>query len=100
MGRLKRYFTLFRIFISGGGYSRAEYLKKKKYFKSMGEHCYLQPWNFGTEPYMISFGENVHIASGVTFVNHDITALMFRYMEKIRTIKNVKDQSRLAIMFL
>lgn len=36
MGRLKRYFTLFRIFISGGGYSRAEYLKKKKYFKSMG----------------------------------------------------------------
>ena len=81
MGRLKRYFTLFRIFISGG-YSRAEYLKKKKYFKSMGEHCYLQPWNFGTEPYLISFGENVHIASGVTFVNHDITALMFRYMDK------------------
>lgn len=31
---------------------------------------------------MISFGENVHIASGVTFVNHDITALMFRYMDK------------------
>lgn len=81
MGRLKRYFTLFRIFISGGD-SRAEYLKKKKYFKSMGEHCYLKPWNFGTEPYMISFGENVHIASGVTFVNHDITALMFRYMDK------------------
>lgn len=82
MGRLKRYFTLFRIFIKGGGYARAEYLKKKRYFKSMGEHCYLQPWNFGTEPYMISFGENVHIASGVTFVNHDITALMFRYMDK------------------
>ena len=82
MGRLKRYFTLFRIFIRGGGHARAEYLKKKRYFKSMGEHCYLQPWNFGTEPYMISFGENVHIASGVTFVNHDITALMFRYMDK------------------
>ncbi|MEE0415043.1 MAG: DapH/DapD/GlmU-related protein [Dialister sp.] len=31
---------------------------------------------------MISFGENVHIASGVTFVNHDIAALMFRYMDK------------------
>lgn len=30
---------------------------------------------------MISFGENVHIASGVKFVNHDITALMFRYMD-------------------
>lgn len=30
---------------------------------------------------MISFGNNVHVASGVTFVNHDITALMFRYMD-------------------
>lgn len=80
MGRFTRYFELFRIFVRGG-YSRAEYLKEKHYFKSIGEHCYLQPWNFGTEPYMISFGNNVHVASGVTFVNHDITALMFRYMD-------------------
>lgn len=50
MGRIGRYLTLFRIFACGG-YSRAEYLKKKGYFKSIGEHCYLQPWNFGTEPY-------------------------------------------------
>lgn len=32
MGRINRYLTLFRIFIRGG-YSRAEYLKKKNYFK-------------------------------------------------------------------
>lgn len=30
---------------------------------------------------MISLGNNVHVASGVTFINHDITALMFRYMD-------------------
>ena len=82
MSRISRYLMLFRILICVGGYSRAEYLKKKHYFKTIGEHCYLQPWNFGTEPYMISFGNNVHVASGVTFVNHDITALMFRYMDK------------------
>lgn len=81
MGRLNRYFTLFRIFIMRGGYVRATYLKKKKYFKSMGEHCYLQPWNFGTEPYLISFGDNVHVASGVTFINHDISAFMLKYKE-------------------
>lgn len=56
-------------------------MKKKQYFKSMGEHCYLQPWNFGTEPKMISFGDNVHVASGVTFINHDISVFMLRYME-------------------
>lgn len=63
--------------------SSAEYLKKNHYFKPIGEHCYIQPWNLGTEPYLISFGENVRIASGVVFANHDITALMFRYMDKI-----------------
>ena len=31
---------------------------------------------------MISFGNNVHIASGVTFVNHDVTAYMFENMDK------------------
>lgn len=37
---------------------------------------------------MISIGNNVHVASGVTFVNHDITALMFRYMDNTEKYKN------------
>lgn len=81
MNRLSRYVLLLRIFVRGGGYSRAEYLKRKKYFKSVGEHVYLQPWNFGTEPHMISFGDNVHVASGVKFINHDISVLMLQHME-------------------
>lgn len=32
-----------------GGDSRAEYLRKKHYFKCVGEHCYLQPWNYGNQ---------------------------------------------------
>ncbi len=79
--RLKRYVMLLRIFLAGGD-SRAEYLKKKHYFKSIGEHVYLQSWNFGTEPELISFGDNVHVASNVNFVNHDITCMMFNYMDK------------------
>lgn len=79
--KAKRLLTLFRIFIRGG-YERAEYLKKKKYFKYIGEHCYLQPFNFGTEPERISFGNNVHVASGVTFITHDISSFMFSYMDK------------------
>ena len=89
MKRLKRYFFMLRILLRNG-YKRAEFLKKKQYFNKIGEHCYLQPWNFGTEPNMISFGDNVHVASGVTFINHDITALMFRYMEKNQSIQERK----------
>ena len=36
---------------------------------------------------MLSFGDNVHVASGVTFVSHDITAMMFRYMDRNDDIK-------------
>ena len=81
MGRLSRYVFLLRTFVRGGGYRRAEFLKKKHFFKAQGEHCYLQPWNFGTEPHMISFGDNVHVASGVTFINHDVSVFMLRHME-------------------
>lgn len=64
-----------------GGYTRSEYLKKIGYFGSIGEHCYLQPWNFGTEPNDVYLGNNVHVASGVTFINHDVSVFMLRYME-------------------
>lgn len=81
MRRLMRYLFFLRTFFHGGGYSRAEFFKKKHYFKAQGEHCYLQPWNYGTEPHMISFGNNVHVASGVTFINHDVSCFMLQYME-------------------
>ncbi len=33
---------------------------------------------------MISFGNNVHVASGVLFVNHDVTGYMFGNMDERR----------------
>lgn len=81
MSRINRYLQLLKIFLHGGGYPRAEYLKKIGYFGSIGKHCYLQPWNFGTEPKDIYFGNNVHVASGVAFINHDVSVFMLRYME-------------------
>lgn len=77
----KRYLLMVRLILSWGGYARAEYLRKIGYFASMGEHCYMQPINYGTEPWLISFGNNVFVASGVRFFTHDYTAGMFRYMD-------------------
>lgn len=79
--KIKRLYSLFCIFMKGG-YKKAEYLKEKGYFKHIGDHCYLQPYNFGTEPERISFGDNVHVASGVTFITHDISSFMFNYLDK------------------
>lgn len=92
MGRITRYITLACIFMHRGGYPRATYLKRKHYFKAIGEHCYLQPWNYGTEPDMISFGDNVHVATKVTFINHDISVFMLRYMEPEQKFKARKGE--------
>ena len=86
--RLKRYFLLLRTFLIRGGYRRAEFLRRKCIFNTQGAGCYFQIWNFGTEPKMISLGEYVYITSGVRIVTHDITAQMFRYMDKDQSYEN------------
>ena len=77
----KRKLLLLRLMLAGGGYRRAAYLKKIRHFHSQGEHCFFVPYNYGTEPHLISFGDNVFVASDVRFVNHDVTAMMFRHMD-------------------
>ena len=36
---------------------------------------------------MITFGNNVHVASDVRFITHDNTAKMFAYMDKVSEYK-------------
>ncbi len=86
--RLKRYWLMLRTFLIRNGYRRASFLRRKRVFKAQGNGCYFQIWNFGTEPHMISFGENVYITSGVRFVTHDITAMMFQYMDQNPAYQN------------
>lgn len=78
---LKRRIMMLRLMMINSGYPRAEYLRKIHLFRKQGEHCFFIPYNFGTEPYLLSFGDNVHVASGVRFITHDIAAKMFQYME-------------------
>ena len=87
---LKRKIMMLRLMMMTGGYRRAAYLKKKNYFHHQGEHCFFTPYNYGTEPYLLSFGDNVHVATGVHFVTHDIAAKMFHQMEpNVRYISRV-----------
>lgn len=58
------------------GYRRARILKRLNYFKRIGDDCYLGTVNFGSEPFLISFGDNVGLGTGVRFINHDMSADM------------------------
>lgn len=79
--KIKRYITLALILFRRDGWSRANYLKRIGYFGHLGENCYLQPFNYGTEPRRIFFGDNVQIASGVKFITHDIVSHVFNHID-------------------
>lgn len=64
----KLYFML--IPTSGG---RSKYIMKHAYlFRHVGKGLFYQPRKFPSDPELISFGDNVNIAAGVVFINHDI----------------------------
>lgn len=59
---------------SGG---RSKYINNHKYlFHHVGENLFFQPRKFPSDPELISFGNNVMIASEVSFITHDIVNSM------------------------
>lgn len=46
----------------------------------MGENCLLLTKNFGSEPYLITLGNNVATSGNVTFVTHDGSMSVVRHL--------------------
>ena len=51
---------------------RTKLLIRKRIFKNVGDNFFFQPRTIPDEPKLISFGNNVTVASGVVFVIHDV----------------------------
>lgn len=64
------------IYINKSGFWRAEYLRKRGAFYSMGENCYYHPRKVPADAFLISIGNNVSIATNVTFFCHDVFCQM------------------------
>ena len=83
--------------LKGSGRARANYLRKHELFRSVGKHCMFMPRKIPLYSELISFGDNVWIASNVLLVTHDAIHLMFNhcvegggFQEKIGCI-DIKD---------
>lgn len=50
----------------------------KKIGVSIGENCRISSYQWGSEPYLISIGNHVHITSNVQFITHDGGVWVFR----------------------
>ena len=57
--------------LHGSGQKRARYLKKHNILRHIGDHCMVMFRKIPLYPKLLSLGDNVWIATGVTFVTHD-----------------------------
>lgn len=67
-----KYFTKLRLYLISNADKRTKLIIKKHFFKSVGQNFFFQPRKLPDEPKLISFGNNVSVASDVTFVTHDV----------------------------
>jgi len=72
----KRLWHTLRLWTILSGTKRAKYMKKKHIFASMGDKCIIMDRKIPLYPNLIKLGNNVNLASDVTFVTHDITHKM------------------------
>ena len=69
---LKRIISQIRMFTIPGGIKRTAYLRKHRVFGAIGEKCMIQSRKIPLYPELIFMGDNVRIASNVTFITHDV----------------------------
>lgn len=61
------------LFLKRKGFARAEYIRKKRLFDSIGENCYYHPFTIPAESKLISIGDNVGVAKGVELITYDMS---------------------------
>lgn len=89
----KRFLYTVRLCMIRNSRDRAEYLKKKGVFYFMGNNVTIMDRTVPLYAKLIKIGNNVHIASNVHFVTHDVTYKMLNGLE------NVPGYSRRRVKF-
>lgn len=80
MKKERLWHTIRLCMIPSGG-KRAEYIRKKKIFHSVGEKCIFMDRKIPLYANLIKLGNNVHLASNITFVTHDVTHKMLNNIQ-------------------
>ena len=74
--------TKLKFYIIHSAEKRTKLLIKNKLFKHVGDNFFFQSRIIPDEPELISFGNNVAVASGVTFVTHDVIDKVLNNIDK------------------
>lgn len=72
------------------GYEHGEFLKKHNAFHSIGESFFFQPYNLPADAKYIRFGNNVVVASNVSFICHDVIHNMLNNSDNYTNCNNFR----------
>lgn len=76
-----KYITKIKMYLIRNADKRTKLIIKKNLFRKVGKNFFFQPRIIPDEPKLISFGDNVSVASGVTFVTHDVIDKVLNKMD-------------------
>lgn len=78
----KRYWMMFRLMLIRSPMKRAAYMKKNGVFRSCGNNVMITSRKIPLYSRLISIGNNVWIASNVSFITHDVAHYMLNVWKK------------------
>lgn len=81
--RGKRLWQTLHMYMMLSPYKRTQYLKKHEIFAAIGENCSIMDRKIPLYANLIKLGNNVHIASKVDFITHDITHVVLNRSAQI-----------------
>lgn len=88
---LKRLWYTFRLYTIRGNSKRIKYLRNKDIYGHIGDNCTITKRKIPLYPKLIRIGDNVHIASNVGFITHDITHSVLNNLERVKIKGRVKE---------
>lgn len=80
--KARRLLQTIRLWTIRGSAARTAYLKDKHIFASIGSNCSIMDRIVPLYANLIKLGNNVHLASNVTFLTHDITHIVVKKLYK------------------
>ncbi len=89
---IKRIWQTVRLHMIKSSSGRTEYLRRQHIFGAIGENCTIQKRKVPLYANLIKMGNNVHIASNVSFLTHDVTHLVLNHLPEVQARGKIQEK--------
>ena len=88
----KRLWQTFRLYTIRGSKARTEYIRKQHVYGAIGDNCTIQKRKVPLYANLIRLGNNVHLASNVSFLTHDVSYMVLNNLPEISKVRGVQER--------